>query len=592
MSNVVSSDLDTSASTQALVLQSLAHKVKGVKFVPFDLATLHSLPTSLFVVGQTVRVGSEPFDRVFTTNWRTFEAPDGSRRTLAANTNTILSGTAAPLNTVGANGDYFWDSTNRVLYGPKAAGVWGTGASLFIGTDPTAAINAAITAHNAATDPHPTYLTKAEGDAAYEAVNAVATHAAAGNPHPVYLTQVEGDARYQPISGAVSANGIVVVNVTSDGQDITAALQSAVTSAGPNGTVVINGSGGLISSEINMTCMNIVPGYGKTFIRTNINDGSDVFNIPIRTSATQNISRTIGPFIIDKASGFSGKPNCGAFRTGNGANVYARRNMQCRKGTPLTYTISGVAHIYLVTNHNGTTASTAPTLTAAPGNYTDGTVNLTYLMQKELANPAIDTYPEGSRLVRSVVNLECRNLVGSFSILGWENQLDLSVQDCDYGAELSYINACELYYDERNVSHGLVLADVVNAHIRQLTKQRALVPINLSETMYFDNCLEMRLASSYIEVPATSSPALWVGQIVRCRSLDLGPFTTRNFTATTGLTVTVGGTSGPFTEGLIIDQAKDIRVWGTGDQFDLTSFLRVTTRATTNSVQLNGTVVN
>lgn len=39
-------------------------------------------------------------------------------------------------------------------------------------------------------------------DAAGTATSAVANHEAAGNPHPVYLTQAEGDALYGPLSGA------------------------------------------------------------------------------------------------------------------------------------------------------------------------------------------------------------------------------------------------------------------------------------------------------------------------------------------------------------------------------------------------------
>jgi hypothetical protein len=36
----------------------------------------------------------------------------------------IWYGTAAPLNTVGANGDYYVNTTSYCLYGPKTAGAW------------------------------------------------------------------------------------------------------------------------------------------------------------------------------------------------------------------------------------------------------------------------------------------------------------------------------------------------------------------------------------------------------------------------------------------------------------------------------------
>ena len=43
---------------------------------------------------------------------------------------TILSGTAAPGAGVGNVGDFFLDTTNLLLYGPKTAGGWGTGTSI------------------------------------------------------------------------------------------------------------------------------------------------------------------------------------------------------------------------------------------------------------------------------------------------------------------------------------------------------------------------------------------------------------------------------------------------------------------------------
>lgn len=43
---------------------------------------------------------------------------------------TVLSGSGAPGAGVGANGDFFIDTTNWVIYGPKAGGAWPGGASL------------------------------------------------------------------------------------------------------------------------------------------------------------------------------------------------------------------------------------------------------------------------------------------------------------------------------------------------------------------------------------------------------------------------------------------------------------------------------
>lgn len=77
-------------------------------------------------------------------------------------------------------------------------------------------------------DDHPQYINVARGDArysvlghthAYETAGTVAAHEAAGNPHPIYLTQAEGSALYEPLGGgggAVSAADIT--DSTSDGR--------------------------------------------------------------------------------------------------------------------------------------------------------------------------------------------------------------------------------------------------------------------------------------------------------------------------------------------------------------------------------------
>ena len=75
----------------------------------------------------------------------------------------------------------------------------------------TAEIDTAIAAHAAVADPHPQYLTPAEGAAAYadighahptlyEPLGTTVLHEAKSDPHPQYLTQPEGDARY-PLTG-------------------------------------------------------------------------------------------------------------------------------------------------------------------------------------------------------------------------------------------------------------------------------------------------------------------------------------------------------------------------------------------------------
>ncbi|MCU1398258.1 MAG: hypothetical protein JWN62_1367 [Acidimicrobiales bacterium] len=83
----------------------------------------------------------------YTVPLSTFDAPGAS----------LASGAAAPASTTGADGDFYIDTTNHVLYGPKTAGVWPTpgeqlggvqGAASRFGTAPFAvtpvAANAAI----------------------------------------------------------------------------------------------------------------------------------------------------------------------------------------------------------------------------------------------------------------------------------------------------------------------------------------------------------------------------------------------------------------------------------------------------------------
>jgi hypothetical protein len=87
----------------------------------------------------------------------------------------------------------------------------------------------ALGAHEAASDPHPQYLTEAEADAAYAAsdhthagyeasgtaATLVAAHEAAANPHPAYLTQAEADALYEPAGDYASAtHGHAIADTT------------------------------------------------------------------------------------------------------------------------------------------------------------------------------------------------------------------------------------------------------------------------------------------------------------------------------------------------------------------------------------------
>lgn len=46
---------------------------------------------------------------------------------------TILSGIGVPGTGLGRNGDYYMDTVAKILYGPKAGGVWGNGVNIVQG---------------------------------------------------------------------------------------------------------------------------------------------------------------------------------------------------------------------------------------------------------------------------------------------------------------------------------------------------------------------------------------------------------------------------------------------------------------------------
>jgi hypothetical protein len=81
------------------------------------------------------------------------------------------------------------------------------------------ALQTLIDIHEAAADPHPGYLTEAEGDALYAELahshgGSVEDHEAESDPHPQYLTAAEGSAAYAALShthsGADITSGTVV----------------------------------------------------------------------------------------------------------------------------------------------------------------------------------------------------------------------------------------------------------------------------------------------------------------------------------------------------------------------------------------------
>lgn len=72
--------------------------------------------------GATGAAGSQGFQ-----GFQGFSGPQGST---GIDGRTVLSGVSAPSSALGANGDFFIDTTAYALYGPKTAGSWGSPVSL------------------------------------------------------------------------------------------------------------------------------------------------------------------------------------------------------------------------------------------------------------------------------------------------------------------------------------------------------------------------------------------------------------------------------------------------------------------------------
>jgi hypothetical protein len=69
----------------------------------------------------------------------------GATGAAGADGRTVLSGSGAPSNGLGSNGDFYYDPAARTMYGPKASGSWPSGVSLQGDTGATGATGAAGT---------------------------------------------------------------------------------------------------------------------------------------------------------------------------------------------------------------------------------------------------------------------------------------------------------------------------------------------------------------------------------------------------------------------------------------------------------------
>jgi hypothetical protein len=119
------------------------------------------------------------------------------------------------------------------------------------GKENTGVAAAAVTAHEGASDPHPQYLTQAEGDGRYrqtataltdsdipagiardsEVTAAITAHEGAADPHPGYLTAAEGNAAYAALP---TTNASVTAGTNAQGQGALTADVNIVTTTAAN----------------------------------------------------------------------------------------------------------------------------------------------------------------------------------------------------------------------------------------------------------------------------------------------------------------------------------------------------------------------
>ncbi len=162
----------------------------------------------------------------------------------------LLRGNGAPASSTGYNGDYYIDDTARILYGPKASGVWGAGTSL-------------------------------TGPAAYGVTNQAFTQPASGAnvtlSIPTYLWLVagmvifiEGAGYYQFVS-ASSATNVIVTNLGYPSNVAPATVvptAKAVRPAGERGPTGAVGASGTQATEA-------VAGVAELATQAETNTGTD-----------------------------------------------------------------------------------------------------------------------------------------------------------------------------------------------------------------------------------------------------------------------------------------------------------------------------
>ena len=117
--------------------------------MPFFLISSPSSGNATQLQGQPVSATAPATGSVLTYSgsaWLASQGVTGSTGPAGVDGATIYNGSGAPSDGIGKSGDFYVDTGGSVLYGPKASGSWGAGASIAGGpTGPTGMTGAAST---------------------------------------------------------------------------------------------------------------------------------------------------------------------------------------------------------------------------------------------------------------------------------------------------------------------------------------------------------------------------------------------------------------------------------------------------------------
>jgi hypothetical protein len=117
--------------------------------MPFFLISSPSSGNATQLQGQPVSATAPATGSVLTYSgsaWLASQGVTGSTGPAGVDGATIYNGSGAPSDGIGKSGDFYVDTGSSVLYGPKASGSWGAGASIAGGpTGPTGMTGAAST---------------------------------------------------------------------------------------------------------------------------------------------------------------------------------------------------------------------------------------------------------------------------------------------------------------------------------------------------------------------------------------------------------------------------------------------------------------